>query len=104
MYPHVVAHFEKTEITGPVCLMVGDRRPHVSWIKESTYDPAHVTLPVNFIDTEETREHRARYYTDITNMDAEMGRTYEFAKEKFGDNFIFFFRLKNALFLVRYNL
>ena len=40
---------------GPVCLMVGDRRPHVPWIKEMIYDPDTVTLPPMFIDTRETR-------------------------------------------------
>ncbi len=76
---------------GPVCLMVGDRRPHVPWIKESIYDPEKVTLPVTFIDTKETREHWARYLTDITHMDAEMGRVLDLVAEDFGDDFICLF-------------
>ncbi|MEM7015515.1 MAG: sulfatase, partial [Verrucomicrobiota bacterium] len=91
MHKDVIAYFEENEVDGPVCLMVGDRRPHVSWTKEMDYDPNKVTLPPFFIDTKETREHWARSLTDITGMDAEMGRIYDFAKEKFGDNFIFLF-------------
>ncbi len=91
MSENVRAYFKENRIEGPICLMVGDRRPHVPWIKESVYDPASVTLPPEFIDTQETREHWARYLTDITGMDEEMGRIYDFAKEKFGDNFIFLF-------------
>jgi N-sulfoglucosamine sulfohydrolase len=91
MSENVEAYFAENQIDGPICLMVGDRRPHVPWIKESSYDPASVTLPPHFIDTPETREHWARYLTDITGMDNEMNRIYEFAKKKFGDNFIFLF-------------
>ena len=79
------------DIDEPVCLLVGDRRPHVAWTKESSYDPAKLTLPPYFIDTPETREHWARYLTDITGMDEEMGRLYDFARRELGDNFIFLF-------------
>jgi len=75
----------------PCVLLMGDRRPHVPWIKESAYDPDKVTLPPYFVDTPETRRHQARYYTDITNMDADMGRCLEIARKQFGDNFIFVF-------------
>lgn len=78
MSKEVVKHFNATQIDGPICLLVGDRRPDVP-------------LPPFFIDTKETREHWARYLTDIEGMDEEMGRVLEFAKEKFGDNFIFLF-------------
>jgi N-sulfoglucosamine sulfohydrolase len=91
MSKEVVKHFSKTQIDGPICLLVGDRRPHVEWTKQMNYDPKHVTLPPFFIDTQETREHWARYLTDIEGMDEEMSRVLEFAKEKFGDNFIFIF-------------
>lgn len=91
MSENVEKYFAENQVDEPVCLMVGDRRPHVPWIKEYTYDPKTVTLPDYFIDTPETREHWARYLTDVTGMDREMGKIYEFAKEKFDDNFIFIF-------------
>lgn len=91
MHENVIPHFAEIGIDGPICLLVGDRRPHVSWSVESTYDPDSLTLPPFFIDTPETRNHWARYLTDVTGMDEEMGRIYDFAKEKFGDNFIFLF-------------
>jgi len=91
MSKEVVKHFNATQIDAPICLLVGDRRPHVPWTKEMKYDPKTVNLPPFFIDTQETREHWARYLTDIERMDEEMGRVLEFAKEKFGDNFIFLF-------------
>lgn len=91
MSENVLKHFTSTQIDKPICLLVGDRRPHVAWTKDMAYDPTKVTLPPNFIDTKETREHWARYLTDITGMDEELGRIYDFARERFADNFIFLF-------------
>ena len=76
---------------GPVCFFVGDRRPHVPWIEEMIYDPEKVILPSNFIDTLETREHWARYLSDITHMDAEMGRALDIVRKQFGEDFICLF-------------
>jgi len=76
---------------GPVCLMFGDRRPHVPWIEEYIYDPEKVTLPVTFIDTPETREHWARYLSDITHMDSEMARVLDLVEAEFGEDYICMF-------------
>ena len=91
MHKAVFKHFGASENTKPVCLWVGDRRPHVSWVKKSAYDPEEVTLPGHFIDTPETRAHWARYLTDITGMDKEMGRIYDFALETWGEDTLFVF-------------
>jgi N-sulfoglucosamine sulfohydrolase len=87
----VAEYFKNRKSKKPCVLLMGDRRPHVPWIKEASYDPAKVTLPPYFVDTPETRRHQARYYTDITNMDADMGRCFKIAQQQFGDNFIFVF-------------
>ena len=73
----------------PLCLMIGDRRPHVPWRPEMIYDPEKVRLPEFLIDTKETREHWARYLSDVTGLDAEVGEIMAIAKEQFGDNYIF---------------
>lgn len=73
----------------PLCLLVGDRRPHVPWIKESAYTSESVVLPEYLIDTEATREHWARYYTDISGADQEMGEILRLTTDTFGDNFLF---------------
>ncbi|MDA0349170.1 MAG: sulfatase [Verrucomicrobia bacterium] len=75
----------------PICLFVGDRRPHVPWIKEMIYNPDEITLPSTFIDTRETREHWARYLSDITHMDTEMHRVLKVARKHMGNDFICFF-------------
>ena len=83
--------FATHQVDGPICLMVGDRRPHVPWIDRMDYDPDSITLPPFLIDTKQTREHWARYLTDITGMDAEMGRIWKIAEREFGQDFVFLF-------------
>jgi arylsulfatase A-like enzyme len=76
----------------PLCLMVGDHRPHVAWIQESLYDPAQVRLPAYLIDTEETRAHWARYLTDVTGMDTTMAEVDQLARNHFGsDDYLFLY-------------
>ena len=91
LYKNVSEYFNANNPTGPVCLMVGDRRPHVPWTTDNIYNPDELKLPSFFIDTKETRQHWAQYYSDITGMDDEMGKIYKLAQEKFGDNFIFIY-------------
>jgi N-sulfoglucosamine sulfohydrolase len=91
LYDNVVEYFKNNNPGQPICLMVGDRRPHVPWTTDNLYDPASLKLPSFFIDTKETRQHWAQYYSDITGFDNEMGRVYRLAQEKFGDNFIFIY-------------
>lgn len=91
LYQHVTGYFSYNDPEEPVCLMVGDRRPHVPWTTDTIYDPDKLTLPSYFIDTRSTRQHWAQYYSDITGLDNEMGRVYDLAREKFGKNFIFIY-------------
>ena len=91
LFRNVSEYFSKNNPEQPVCLMVGDRRPHVPWTTKIIYNPDDLKLPGYFIDTKETRLHWAEYYSDITGFDDEMGKIYQLAREKFGDNFIFIY-------------
>lgn len=91
LYDNVSEYFRNNNPNQPVCLLVGDRRPHVPWTTKNIYDPATLKLPPYFIDTKETRNDWAQYYSDITGLDDEMGKIYKLAQEKFGDNFIFIY-------------
>lgn len=74
----------------PLCLMVGDNRPHVPWTKQPNYDPDEIQLPPSSIDTFETRQHWASYLTDVTAMDQTMAQIDKVAREHFGsDDFLF---------------
>ena len=58
----------------PFFLIVADHSPHVIWPEDASYAPATVDIPAEHIDTHETRVARARYYTDITKMDSNVGK------------------------------
>ncbi|MBI1353927.1 MAG: sulfatase-like hydrolase/transferase [Acidobacteria bacterium] len=73
----------------PLCLFVGTNWPHTPWPEKSTYDPAEVSLEAKFVDTPETRDAVAQYYQAINNMDDDLGRIYDGARRKFGDDLIF---------------
>lgn len=83
--------FKNRNNTKPICLLVGDRRPHVPWIKNSKYSIDSVSLPSYLINTPETKEHWARYATDIQGMDEDLGKILSMSKKMFGDNYVFLF-------------
>lgn len=86
----VVAEFLAGRSTDkPLCLFVGTHQPHVPWPENDGYDPARLSLPPTFVDTPETREYRARYYTDVTVADTELGGIYDLARERIGCNTLF---------------
>jgi N-sulfoglucosamine sulfohydrolase len=64
----------------PFCLVVCDHSPHVIWTAKAAYDPETISVPPNHIDTPELRKSRARYYTDITKMDTNLGHVLDSLK------------------------
>lgn len=54
-------------------LIVNDHSPHVIWPEADGYKPEDVSIPPQHLDTPETRRARARYYTDISKMDRNLG-------------------------------
>lgn len=61
----------------PFLLVVADHSPHVHWPERAEYDPGEVDVPPTHIDTREYRSSRARYYTDVSKMDRNVGRVLE---------------------------
>lgn len=57
----------------PVCLILGDSNPHVTWEPNKTYHPESLQLPPYIADTPVTRNALANYYQDITTMDTRIG-------------------------------
>ncbi len=76
----------------PFCLVVCDHSPHVIWPARASYDPAKITVPPNHIDTPELRASRARYYTDVTKVDTNVGRVLaSLEKHGFATNTVFIY-------------
>jgi N-sulfoglucosamine sulfohydrolase len=57
----------------PLFLVVATDNPHVPWPKNEGYDPVKVDLPPYLADTEVTRQVRAQYFTDVTDVDKTLG-------------------------------
>ncbi|MDB6028416.1 MAG: betC 3 [Verrucomicrobiales bacterium] len=74
----------------PFCLVVCDHSPHVIWSDKADYDPNAITVPPNHIDTPDTRKARARYYGEVTKMDANLGKVLaSVEKHGFAENTVF---------------
>ncbi|WP_262248533.1 sulfatase family protein [Parapedobacter soli] len=58
----------------PFVLIVADHSPHVVWPETPAYDADEVDIPPIHINTADTRRARARYYTDVTKMDKNVGK------------------------------
>lgn len=56
----------------PFCLVVSTNDPHTPWKPARDYSADRVVLPPRTVDTPETREALARYYQDVSDMDAEL--------------------------------
>lgn len=80
----------------PVCLVVCSHSPHVYWRESSGYDPSKVTLPPAFVDTPETRAARARYYTDITKADQQLGDVCRSCRKHLSSNTLFIYTSDNG--------
>jgi arylsulfatase A-like enzyme len=58
----------------PLFLVVATDNPHVPWPVNEGYNPAQVDLPPYLVDTELTRKVRAKYFTDVTDVDQTLGK------------------------------
>jgi len=74
----------------PLCLIVSSWSPHIPWPENDSYNPAQVALPPGSVDTPQSRKARARYYTDVTQLDSRLGSCLDsLARHGFADNLLF---------------
>ena len=73
----------------PLCLFVGTSDPHVSWPENTSFDPAKVEFPPHHLDTPSTREHRARYYQEIADLDKLLGELRAMTDKHLGAEHLF---------------
>jgi len=87
-----LAKHSKDRPDTPLCLILADNSPHVTWEPNKTYDPAKLRLPPYIVDTELTRRAMANYYQDITTMDKRVGEARTMLKKYgFEDNTLFIY-------------
>jgi N-sulfoglucosamine sulfohydrolase len=87
---------DRRDATVPLALFVGTNEPHVPWAERPAYDPSAVALPPTFVDTPQTREQRARYLTDVTQMDTELGDVFDLARRRLGRDLLFVYTSDNG--------
>lgn len=88
--PNGLKWLRERKSTKPLCLFLGTNWPHVPWPADGEgHDPAQVNLPPTAIETQKTREVRARYYAAVARMDTELGEAYETAYKVLGENTFF---------------
>ena len=81
----------------PLALFVASFQPHVPWARNAIYDPATLTLPANFVDTPQMRQDFARYLTDVTDLDREIGEVRDsIARHGKADDTLFVFTVDHG--------
>lgn len=88
--PAALTWLRARKSTKPLAFFVGTNWPHVPWpVKDSKFDLPRLSLPPTQVDTPLTRRARARYYTAVMKMDAELGQVYDASREVLGANTLF---------------
>ena len=73
----LLAEHARNRAGQPLCLILADSAPHVTWEKNRDYDPAKLPLPPIAVDTPKTRAALANYYQDITTADRHLGEVLD---------------------------
>jgi uncharacterized sulfatase len=73
----------------PLLIFVGTSNPHVPWDLETNTELESVVLPPHYIDTPDTRLHRAAYEQEVTQLDAFLGELRAMIIEQLGSDHIF---------------
>jgi N-sulfoglucosamine sulfohydrolase len=84
-----VEFLEKRTSDKPLCLFVGTNWPHVPWPETANQDANAFRPPPTHVDTPETRQWRARYAAAVARMDVDLGKIYDAAFERLGQNTLF---------------
>ena len=81
---------QQRESEQPLCLFVGTNWPHVPWPEGAEgIDSNALVVPPNHVDTEISRQWRAKYVAAIGRMDEELGHVFDVAREELGDDLFF---------------
>ena len=80
--PGDVSAFIDSVSGAPFAMVIAQHHPHVPWLPNRRFDPDEILLPANLLDTPETRDAMADYYTSVAAADAEIGALLDLLDEK----------------------
>lgn len=92
----IAGFLDRRDASVPLALFVGTNEPHVPWAEQPAYDPAAIVLPPTLVDTPQTRFQRARYLTDVTQMDSELGEVFDLARRRLRPDTLFIYTSDNG--------
>jgi len=69
-----LAEFIGRDPEQPYLLIYASHNPHAPWPEAQGYDPARLKVPPYLVDTPQMRNALARYYTEVTMLDQEVGQ------------------------------
>ena len=78
--PEQIEKFMTLESDKPFCLIVASHEPHGPH-KQGGYEPDKIPVPPYRVDTPQTRQQLANYYTDIDLLDKEVGEVLGLLKK-----------------------
>lgn len=79
-----VAGFMNRSEDQPYCLVVASNQPHTPWTRKHadvSYKPEDITVPPHLVDCPETRQGLARYYHEISYLDATLKQCLELVEK-----------------------
>lgn len=83
----VDAFLKERKTDRPLFLQINTADTHMPWVENKKFDLASLTLPPHLVDTKETRDALADYYTSVETLDATIGRmTAILDKNSYRDN------------------
>ncbi len=77
-----VAEFIGRDPHQPYLLVYASHNPHLPWPQPQGYDPEQLKVPPYLVDTPEMRQALARYYTEVTMLDDEVGQCWELVDQR----------------------
>lgn len=83
---------ENVDLGKPLLLVICSHDSHTPWLKNTRYNPDELKLPPNFVDTPESRNALADFYTDVESIDTLIGTTLSaLEKRNILDNTVFIY-------------
>lgn len=77
-----VSHYLDEVDQNPFLMVIAQHHPHIPWLRNKVYNPDEIVLSKKLLDTPETRDAVARYYSSVSAADEELGAYLNLFEER----------------------